>query len=92
MTTTQTSQKRAPRKALSTPKKNEAAAPVTSKQQQLTEMLLSDAGATLTAMVEKTGWQKHTVRAALTGLKKKGYALSSDKLDGVRTYRAVAPK
>lgn len=43
-------------------------------------------------MVEQTAWQKHTVRAALTGLKKKGYAISSDKLDGVRTYRAVAPK
>lgn len=92
MTTTQTSQKRAPRKAPSVPEKGEAAAPVTSKQQQLTEMLLSHAGATLEAMVEKTGWQKHTVRATLTGLKKKGYAISSDKLDGVRTYRTEAPK
>jgi predicted ArsR family transcriptional regulator len=68
-----------------------SASPV-SKQQQLIEMLVSDAGATLHAMVEQTGWQTHTVRAALTGLKKKGYAISSDKLDGVRTYRAVAPK
>lgn len=31
------------------------------------------------------------MRAALTGLKKVGYAIESDKVDGVRTYRAVAP-
>jgi hypothetical protein len=34
----------------------------------------------------------HTTRAALTGLKKKGYAISSDKVDGVRTYRGIAPE
>ena len=43
-------------------------------------------------MIAATGWLPHTNRAALTGLKKKGYALSSDKVDGVRTYRAVAPQ
>jgi len=26
------------------------------------------------------------------GLKKKGYAISSDKVDGVRTYRGIAPE
>ena len=43
-------------------------------------------------MVTATGWLPHTTRAALTGLRKKGYVIDSDKLDGVRTYRAVAPK
>ena len=51
-------------------------------------MLRRDEGATLSQMVEATGWQPHTTRAALTGLKKKGHALSSEKVDGVRTYRA----
>ena len=63
-----------------------------SKQDRLAAMLLRDKGATLDHMVESTGWLPHTVRAALTGLKKKGYGITSDKLDGVRTYRAVAPK
>jgi DNA-binding MarR family transcriptional regulator len=63
----------------------------TSKQQLLANLLLRDEGATLTDMIAATGWLPHTTRAALTGLKKKGYALSSDKVDGVRTYRAVAP-
>jgi hypothetical protein len=48
--------------------------------------------ATLEQMIAVTGWLPHTTRAALTGLKKKGYVISSDKVDGVRTYRAVAPE
>jgi len=63
-----------------------------SKQHQLAALLVRDQGATLDQMIKATGWLPHTTRAALTGLKKKGYALSSDKLDGVRTYRAVAPE
>jgi hypothetical protein len=63
-----------------------------SKQQQLAALLVRDEGATLDQMITVTGWLPHTTRAALTGLKKKGYAISSDKIDGVRTYRAVAPE
>ena len=63
-----------------------------SKQQQLAALLVRDEGAILHQMIAATGWLPHTTRAALTGLKKKGYALSSGKLDGVRTYRAVAPE
>lgn len=63
-----------------------------SKQQQLAGMVVRDEGATLDQMIAATGWLPHTTRAALTGLKKKGYVLSSDKVDGVRTYRAVAPE
>lgn len=63
-----------------------------SKQAQLAALVARDTGATLDQMIELTGWLPHTTRAALTGLKKKGYAISSDKIDGVRTYRAVAPE
>lgn len=62
------------------------------KQQQLAAMVVRDEGATLDQMTAATGWLPHTTRAALTGLKKKGYAISSDKVNGVRTYRAVAPE
>ena len=70
----------------------EPAAKPPSKQQQLASLLVRDEGATLDEMSAVTGWLPHTTRAALTGLKKKGYALSSDKVEGVRTYRAVAPE
>ena len=63
-----------------------------SKQSLLIALLVRDEGATLDQIVSATGWLPHTTRAALTGLKKKGYALSSEKLDGVRTYRGIAPE
>ena len=63
-----------------------------SKRDQLAAMLLRDEGATIDQMVLGLRWLPHTVRAAMTGLKKSGYAIDSDKIDGLRTYRAVAPK
>lgn len=62
------------------------------KRNQLAALLLRDEGATLDQMISAMGWLPHTTRAALTGLKKLGYAIDSDKIDGVRTYRAVEPK
>lgn len=56
----------------------------------LLESLARDGGATLDQMVAATGWQPHTTRAALTGFRKKGHAVSSDKTDGLRVYR-LAP-
>ena len=63
-----------------------------SKQQQLAALIVREEGVTLDQMITVTGWLPHTTRAALTGLKKKGYAISSDKVDGVRTYRGIAPE
>lgn len=62
------------------------------KQAQLAALVTRDTGTTLEQMMAATGWLPHTTRAALTGLKKRGYAITSDKIDGVRTYRAVAPE
>ena len=60
------------------------------KLRQLAALVVRDAGATLDQMIAATGWLPHTTRAALTGLKKKGYVITSDKVDGVRTYRGIA--
>lgn len=71
------------------------AQPVTgkvTKRDQLAALVIRDEGATLDQIIAATGWLPHTTRAALTGLRKAGYAVDSDKVDGVRTYRAVAPK
>lgn len=60
-----------------------------SKASLLLDLLARPEGATLEQLVAATGWLPHTIRAALTGIKKKGHAVTSSKLDGVRTYRRV---
>ena len=46
-----------------------------SKGAALLELLKREQGASLDEMIERTGWQGHTVRAAMTGLRKKGHAI-----------------
>jgi DNA-binding IclR family transcriptional regulator len=59
------------------------------KQAQLVEMLEREGGASLDEIVAATSWLPHSARAMLTGLKKRGYTIDSDKVDGVRRYRAT---
>jgi hypothetical protein len=54
------------------------------------DLLSRPAGATLAELMELTGWLPHTTRAALTGLRKKGHAISRGKRDGVTCYTAGA--
>jgi hypothetical protein len=60
-----------------------------SKATQVIAMLRRKNGATLSEIVEKMGWQKHTVRGFMAGtLKKAGYPVESFKPEGgERTYR-----
>lgn len=59
-----------------------------SKSATVLAMLQRREGATLDQLVIATGWLPHTARAALTGLKKKGHDVTSDKpAGGVRIYR-----
>src|SRR5215208_2682121 len=50
-----------------------------SKRAQIIALMQGMAGATLNDMVEVTGWLPHTTRAALTGLRHKGYAIARGK-------------
>ena len=52
-------------------------------------LIRRDHGATLAELVAATGWLPHTTRAALTGLRKRGYAVALDRTDKERgsTYR-----
>jgi hypothetical protein len=81
-------------RALHTATASPAPSPIckTTKRDQLAALVTRDEGATLEQIIAATGWLPHTTRAALSGLRKAGYGLDSDKVDGVRTYRAVAPK
>ena len=52
------------------------AAPRITKAATLLNLLQTGTGASLEDMTEATGWQPHTVRAAMTGLKKKGHVIN----------------
>jgi Protein of unknown function (DUF3489) len=60
-----------------------------SKTAQVVAMLQRKNGATLAEIMEKMGWQKHTVRGFMAGaMKKAGYNVESFKPEGgERTYR-----
>jgi hypothetical protein len=48
------------------------------------ELLQRSDGVTLVELVANTGWLPHTARAALTGLRKRGYAVVIDRADKAR--------
>lgn len=67
--------------------KKTAGKPRETKISKVIALLERKDGATLDEMVEATGWLPHTVRAALTGLKKKGHTIERDKRGKVTCYR-----
>ncbi len=60
--------------------------PVT-KKAQLIRMLKSWTGTDVEAVSRKLGWQSHTTRAALAGLRKAGYEITSEKPESGRPTR-----
>lgn len=62
---------------------------IDTKRAQLIVLLKRQDGASLAEMIDATDWQAHTVRAALTGLRKNAMTIESEKADGVRRYRIV---
>ena len=57
------------------------------KQAQLIQLLQQEAGATTIELASALSWLPHTTRAALTGLRKKGHDVRSEKVDGETRYR-----
>jgi hypothetical protein len=60
------------------------------KLARVLELLQRDCGATLEELIAATDWLPHTTRAALTGLRKRGYAVTINRSDKERgsAYRA----
>ena len=54
------------------------------KLAEVVELLQRDRGATIDELIDATGWLPHTTRAALTGLRKRGFALAIDRSDKER--------
>jgi hypothetical protein len=55
-----------------------------SKLARVIALLERDHGATIEELIAATGWLAHTTRAALTGLRKRGYAVEIDRSDDKR--------
>jgi hypothetical protein len=59
-----------------------------SKLARVINLLQRSDGATIPILTEATGWLPHTTRAALTGLRKRGYAVVRTRIDtGDSVYR-----
>jgi Protein of unknown function (DUF3489) len=55
-----------------------------SKLARVIALLERDHGATIEELIAATSWLAHTTRAALTGLRKRGYAVAIDRSDDKR--------
>ena len=53
-------------------------------------LLLRIEGASLDDLCQATGWQPHTCRAFLTGLRKKGHDIAKAKVEGTTRYQIKA--
>lgn len=63
-----------------------------SKKDQLVALLSKPGGARISVLVERLGWQAHTVRAALSGLRKQGLAIAvSNSARTGETVYAITP-
>ena len=51
------------------------------KKEELIQMLTRKSGADVATISDKLGWQTHTTRAALTGLRKADYEVVGEKPD-----------
>jgi len=60
---------------------------------RVVELLQRDQGANLDELIAATGWLPHTARAALTGLRHRGYGVRLERGENGRAsvYRALAP-
>jgi hypothetical protein len=61
-----------------------------SKLAQVIDLLQRSEGATILHLMEATGWLPHTTRAALTGLRKRGYAVVRGRVDGGGSIYRIA--
>jgi len=61
-----------------------------SKLARIIDLLQRSDGATILHLMQATGWLPHTTRAALTGLRKRGFAVVRGRVDGGDSIYRIA--
>jgi len=62
----------------------------TRKKAMIEALVRREGGAVIADLTAATGWQEHSIRAALTGLRKAGHTISRDRdADGTMRYRVA---
>ena len=64
--------------------------PEPSKKERLRALVARRNGASLEKLVTELGWQPHTVRAAISGLRKSGVGIELDRSKKTPVYRISA--
>ena len=67
--------------------RGDCAAPSNRKTETVIGLMKQPSGTTLDELVTATGWQPHSARAVIAGLRKKGHNIVREKIDGVSRYR-----
>ncbi len=62
------------------------ARPHISKKATIESLVRREQGAAITELMTVTGWQEHSVRAALTGLRKAGHAITRERVNSETRY------
>lgn len=61
--------------------------PRLTKRDQVFNLIAANSGASIDELTTATGWQPHSVRAVISGLRKRGYdILPAKQDDGTRRY------
>jgi hypothetical protein len=82
----------APKTAASDPSSSSSQIRAGSKQATIVDLMVRPKGATLDDLIKATDWLPHTTRAALTGLRKRGYGIERTRgEDKITRYRATPP-
>lgn len=68
----------------------QAPARLTGKMAQVLDLISRESGATTEALAEATGWQRHTIRAAITRIRQAGFQIATRRTRAGSTYKAEA--
>lgn len=60
------------------------------KPELIRTLLSAPGGAAMDQLIAATGWQAHSLRAAMTGLRKQGHTIQREAVDGGTRYIIIA--